>query len=397
MDQFSPEEIAALRADDLGPLCERIIITFTTLAFVSVCLRLFTRIRFHKTGWEDWTIILSMIASIGTCVFQILQVKAGNGKHSIFVAYPEEVSEVLKYLFFSIIAYNVSLTVTKISILLQYHRIFTLSEMRVPVYVAMVIVSVWGTITIFTAIFSCVPVQAYWRVTEQANATCVHRLALWYTNASVNIFTDLMVAVIPVRGIWCLQIPRRQKFALLGVLTIGWFVCIVSILRVVAIKEFTKHQDDSTYYSAPAAYWSSIEANLAIVCASLPTLKPLIVRIIPVFGTRNSSRGQGSTAASANNHRLQKLTNRIVWRPDDDKERLTSESGASHSRSIASRSSESEQHGRNIYVTKSESEQDGKNIYVTKHFEQHVGDTSGPRNIEQEVTATEFLAHKNGQ
>jgi len=61
MDQYSPDQLAALRADDRGPLCERVVITFTTLAFVSVCLRLFTRFRFHRTGWEDWTIALSMV------------------------------------------------------------------------------------------------------------------------------------------------------------------------------------------------------------------------------------------------------------------------------------------------------------------------------------------------
>lgn len=183
-----------------------------------------------------------------------------------------------------------------------------------------------------------------------------------------------MVAVIPVPGIWSLQIPKRQKIALLGILTIGWFVCIVSVLRVHALNVFNKHPDDKTYYSAPTAYWSNIEANLAIVCASLPALKPLVVTIIPVFGARHSSRGRGSTAASGNSHRLNKLGGKGGWRSGDDKEKLTSDSSASHAQSVASRPSESESHGRNIYVT--------------KHFEQHIeNNETGPRNSDQEVTA----------
>lgn len=82
-----------------------------------------------------------------------------------------------KYLYFSIIAYNISLTITKISILMQYHRIFPLREMRIPVYVALVIVSAWGISTLFTAILSCIPVDAYWDVTKQASAICVNRPA----------------------------------------------------------------------------------------------------------------------------------------------------------------------------------------------------------------------------
>lgn len=193
-----------------------------------------------------------------------------------------------------------------------------------------------------------------------------------------------MVAVIPVRGIWSLQIPKRQKTALLGILTIGWFVCIVSVLRVYALVVFNKHPDDRTYYSAPTAYWSNIEANLAIVCASLPALKPLVVKIVPVFGTRHSSRGRGSTAASGNSYRLHKFGSKSIWRPSDDKEKLTSGSSASHAQSVASTPSENENHGRNIYVT--------------KHFEQHVENNNmGPRESDQEVTAAEFLARGGGR
>lgn len=61
MDQLTPEELAALAADDRGPLCKQIVIAFTVLSFVSISLRLFTRIRYHKTGWEDWTIVVSMV------------------------------------------------------------------------------------------------------------------------------------------------------------------------------------------------------------------------------------------------------------------------------------------------------------------------------------------------
>lgn len=115
--------------------------------------------------------------------------------------------------------------------------------------------------------------------------------SLWFPNAGVNIFTDLMIAMLPIKSIWGLQIPNRQKIALLGILTIGWFVCLVSILRLHALVVLSHHPEDRSYYSAAAAYWSSIEINLGIVCTCLPALKPLIVRMIPGFSTRGSSRG----------------------------------------------------------------------------------------------------------
>lgn len=193
----------------------------------------------------------------------------------------------------------------------------------------------------------------------------------------MNIVTDLLVAIIPVPGLWGLHIPRRQKIALLGILTIGWFVCVVSIIRLHVLNVFHRNQDDATYHSAPTAYWSAIEANLAIVCASLPALKPLVVKIVPVFGKLSSNRERGSSTASANNHTSHRLESIGRCTSGDDKRKLTNESSASHAQSSKSRPSESEQHGRNIYVT--------------KHIEQHVENNEEPRDSDQEVTAAEFL------
>lgn len=43
------------------------------------------------------------------------------------------------------------------------------------------------------------------------------------------------------------------------------------------------------FYSAPAVYWASIEMNLAIVCACVPALKPLVVKVIPAFASRRTA------------------------------------------------------------------------------------------------------------
>ncbi|KAL6708296.1 hypothetical protein ACN47E_003220 [Coniothyrium glycines] len=296
MDSMTSEQLAILAEEDQGPLTKSLIITFTIISFVCVCLRIFTRIKYmgRAIGWEDHTIVVSMLFSIITAIFQILQANAGNGRHAMFIPFPEGVIRILRYLYWSIIFYNLSLTFTKISILLQYGRIFTVREMRIPLHITMAICIAWGITTILTSIFTCVPVNAYWQILEQAKATCIRNKTIWYVNASINIFTDVIIAVLPVRVIWRLQVPMKQRVALLGILTIGWFVCIVSVLRLHALVVLAAHPDDNTWYSSATAYWSAIESNLAIVCASLPALKPLIVKIIPGFSARHSSRGYGT-------------------------------------------------------------------------------------------------------
>jgi hypothetical protein len=182
-----------------------------------------------------------------------------------------------------------------------------------------------------------------------------------------------------VKVIWSLQIPRRQKVALLGILTIGWFVCVVSVLRLHALTVLSHHPDDRTYYSAATAYWSAIEMNLGIVCASLPALKPLIVTIIPRFATRHSSRGYG-TAGSGRFGRS-KGTNGTS---NEDVELATKPIKA------------------NAYSSRADQDIYGKSIYVTQHLEQHfedrehISDTESQKDLVHNATyPASYEKHQN--
>lgn len=63
MDQIPPEKLAAMAAEDLGPLTIAVVIVFTVVAFICVCLRIFTRILLvHNVGVEDYFIALSMVS-----------------------------------------------------------------------------------------------------------------------------------------------------------------------------------------------------------------------------------------------------------------------------------------------------------------------------------------------
>ncbi|KAK5218125.1 hypothetical protein LTR47_011777 [Exophiala xenobiotica] len=79
-----------------------------------------------------------------------------------------------------------------------------------------------------------------------------------------------------------LNIPRKQKYSLLAVFAVGGFVCIVAILRLHAVYVIS-NSSDPTYDNVAAAYWSSIELNTGIICASLPTIRPIIAKIFPTW------------------------------------------------------------------------------------------------------------------
>lgn len=75
-------------------------------------------------------------------------------------------------------------------------------------------------------------------------------------------------------------------------------VCIVSILRLHALVQLAQHPNDTTWYGGATAYWSTIEANLAIICASTPALKPLVVKVVPAFLSKRSTYGSTDNSGS---------------------------------------------------------------------------------------------------
>jgi len=66
MADMSPEQLAAMQKENLGPGSVALIVTFTVLAVVCVGLRLFSRLRLVKNiGLEDYFIALSMVCMRG--------------------------------------------------------------------------------------------------------------------------------------------------------------------------------------------------------------------------------------------------------------------------------------------------------------------------------------------
>ncbi|KAK6338514.1 hypothetical protein TWF730_002577 [Orbilia blumenaviensis] len=275
--------VAPPSGENRGPMTAAIVITFTAFALIIVSLRAVTRfIIIRRPGLEDYFLVIAMAAAIVTAVCQVFQVQYGTGRHFAEVDLADW-STSLKYLFASIVAYNFSLTLTKTAILLQYLRIFTSKIFRIAAYVMMFIVFGYATEAILTAIFNCVPVEAFW--TGDPTAKCIPREALWFANAGLNIFTDFSIAILPLPVIIKLNMPKSQKIPLMMIFALGFFICIVSILRLRFLIILSK-SSDPTWDQPATAYWSAIEMNISIVCACLPALKPLVSLIAPsIFGT----------------------------------------------------------------------------------------------------------------
>jgi hypothetical protein len=85
------------------------------------------------------------------------------------------------------------------------------------------------------------------------------------------------------------RIQTRKKLVLLGLFGLGIFITVIQIIRIQTVAQLSNYTD-----SAPLILWSTVENNLGIIVANVPTLAPL-VKYYSERSSRGGSRG-GSTA-----------------------------------------------------------------------------------------------------
>ena len=146
-----------------------------------------------------------------------LEAAHGMGKHAW--AAPQGTAYFFKVLYFQELMYNVGVTTLKLSILLFYRRIFPSQKFKYVLYgVAFVFLS-WAIVTNFLSIFQCTPIAKSWN--QSLPGKCVNILALFMSQCAQNTSTDLIVLLLPLPLVWNLHVPKSQKYALVGIFSLG--------------------------------------------------------------------------------------------------------------------------------------------------------------------------------
>ncbi|KAB5531355.1 hypothetical protein GE09DRAFT_383598 [Coniochaeta sp. 2T2.1] len=251
-----------------------------------VVLRVYTRTRIVKVfGPSDWCVAFAALCAAGVTASAIEQAIRGAGKHTWHMN-PYQIPLMTRAAWYGILFYSLSLTFTKISILLLYKRIFTYPgwikrTIKIVLFVVMAI-GVWLIASVCTA---CVPLEAFWNWwIVFVRPTYCQPPNLWWANAGLHISTDVVIVLLPMPVLSTLRLPRRQKLAVMGVFALGFFVILVSVMRLVKLVEVeTTPQVDTGYSGASLHFWTAVEVNTAISCACLMTLKPFVAQFYPGF------------------------------------------------------------------------------------------------------------------
>lgn len=133
--------------------------------------------------------------------------------------FPLSVTNMKQCFYISQIFYKISISLTKISILLLYLRLFIQKPFRIICWILIGIITGYMVATTFSTIFQCTPISRAWN--EAIAGTCINITKFWYANASFSIATDAIILFLPMPIIYSLRLPINQRMALMFVFALG--------------------------------------------------------------------------------------------------------------------------------------------------------------------------------
>ncbi|EXK30585.1 hypothetical protein FOXG_16509 [Fusarium oxysporum f. sp. lycopersici 4287] len=198
--------------------------------------------------------------------------------------------EVSKLSYIYTYLFAISVFTTKVSILLFYRRIFSRGGLsfKIAFWFGTFLVASYPVIFLFTMLFCCTPLSHYWTQFKGTEGSCIDVGHFFVILAIINLFTNVIVLLIPVPEVLKLQMSREKKGAVFGILALGGLVCIASAVRVYYLDVFSKAADN-TWAMGTVAIWSSVEPSMGIVSACLPSFKSFLRYLRRKGGSKSRS------------------------------------------------------------------------------------------------------------
>ncbi|KAI5864894.1 hypothetical protein GGS23DRAFT_604347 [Durotheca rogersii] len=260
-----------------------------------VALRFYTRAKTGYIGADDWTILVTLVMNTTTLSLCTVLVHYGLGRHIYYIPV-NHLSEMKRWNWVVQPFGILTLPVGKISVVLLLERLVGHTSTRLRWFL-------WANMALFTASMvassilnfaQCNPPRALW--SDVPGAVCLHPTiqANYATfTCAYSSFLDFVLALVPVTFVWKLRMSTRRKIGLCILLGMGVLSGVCAAIKTVQSSNLSVREDVSWELFSLYA-WSSSEISLNIVCACVPTLKPLFDYL-----TKNKPLRRGSSSGDS--------------------------------------------------------------------------------------------------
>ncbi|KAI9687152.1 MAG: hypothetical protein M1822_002563 [Bathelium mastoideum] len=274
----------------------------SVLAFLFLGQRLYVKAVVRKQFWfDDSLLILAWIFSVA---IQALIVRAFAARYIGVHVWEIPFTKFQEYYTYAVyihtIIYAPPTALTKLVLLFFYVQLQNQAKwFRWATYATMFINVGASTGIFFSSIFACRPIAMGWDSTI-TDGNCINRPAMYEATAAFGVIVDCLIISIPIPMVLHLQMSRNKKAGLILMFVLGSITVITSFVRLVLLVTQI-NEVDSTWVAGPINYWVTIEANLLIICASLPTIRQFGRTVAPKFLSSSDSANYYNRADPAGN------------------------------------------------------------------------------------------------
>lgn len=205
-------------------------------------------------------------------------------------------------------SFSTSNALVKLSILLQYVRVFQdrMRCLRIASIVLIVIVSIWGFAFSFMAWFPCFPVQQFYRLGSESNCygygstNPMEVYNIVVASNATNMVLDFIILVLPIPLLFSDDTIRRTKLGLVALFILGamlvkatesssWFcdsqelgtnrttrINVIAAGRIIANKATSDREPDPTRSFPTIILLGETENRLSLALASIPVFWPVV-------------------------------------------------------------------------------------------------------------------------
>jgi hypothetical protein len=179
----------------------------------------------------------------------------------------------------------------KMSLLFLYLRLSPDQIFRTLVYIMIFVSAGFGIGSVCSAALQCRPISKLW--IPDTPGSCIHVITFYYANAVINIVTDIIIYALPIRILWALQLPKRQRLGLVLLFSLGGLVVVASLIRLATLKALI-NSTDPTWSLVSPYNWSTIEIHVGIFITCGPAFKAFVRRYLPrLLGNSSYGRSTG--------------------------------------------------------------------------------------------------------
>lgn len=277
--------------------------TFAGLSGAVVALRVVSKlVTGAEFGLDDYSIFVAFASGIPSSVLEVHGLTSNGLGRDIWTVAPRHITDYLRSFYVMEVLYFAQVFLLKLSILFFYLRIFPAPPFRRLLWMTVIFDILFGAVFILGAIFQCQPISYYWTQWDGLHkGKCLNVNGLGWANAIISILLDVWMLGLAISQLVHLQLHWKKKVGVGMMFTVGTFVTVVSILRLQSLVQFA-NSTNLTWDNLPVAMWSTVEINVGLICACMPSIRILLVRVFPrILGTtKNTSTNEYYTQGSHN-------------------------------------------------------------------------------------------------